>query len=138
MPRFIGLALAAAILFAPCSAWAEDQPAENCGDLDTGAAQKKCADITYRAAANELDDVYGRILKAATRADAQHAPDVGAKSWSAALTESQRAWEAYRDAECRGVVGRGGGSGRMVWVLGCLAEKTNARIRELKVPYDER
>jgi hypothetical protein len=44
----------------------------------------------------------------------------------------------YRDAECVGLVGLGGGSGRPVWVYGCLAEKTFERMRELKVPFDQR
>jgi uncharacterized protein YecT (DUF1311 family) len=54
------------------------------------------------------------------------------------VIESQQAREAYRDAECRGVVGRGGGSGTMVWVLGCLAEKVRARTQELEVPFEQR
>ena len=54
------------------------------------------------------------------------------------LATSQAAWEAYRDAECRGLVGLGGGAGRQAWVYGCLAEKTFERMRELKVPFDQR
>ena len=40
-------------------------------------------------------------------------------SAAAAIAASQRAWEIYRDAECRNVVGRSGGSGQ-AW-SGCLA-----------------
>ena len=35
------------------------------------------------------------------------------------------------------VLGRGGGSGRMVWVFGCVVERTWARICELKTPFDQ-
>ena len=62
----------------------------------------------------------------------------GDGSAAAAIAASQRAWEAYREAECRGVVGRGEGSGRMVWVFGCLTEKTRERIRELETPFYQR
>lgn len=78
------------------------------------------------------------MLERASKADIRNPPSTNEKSWTVAVTESQRAWETYRDAECRGIVGRGGGSGRLVWVLGCLAEKAKARTKELNVPYDQR
>jgi uncharacterized protein YecT (DUF1311 family) len=123
----VRLALAVTSLIAPGLASADDRLLEKCGDLATGAEQKHCAEQRYREAADALQAAYGRALARAANADDK-----------AAATASQRAWEAYRDAECRGVVGRGGGSGRMVWVLGCLKEKTDARTGELDVPYEAR
>jgi uncharacterized protein YecT (DUF1311 family) len=121
------LALAITLLIAPCPATADDRPSQNCGDLATGGEQKQCAETQFRKATDELKAAYGRVLERAAKPDG-----------NAAVIASQQAWEAYRDAECRGVVGRGGGSGRMVWVLGCLTEKADARTRELNVPYDAR
>jgi uncharacterized protein YecT (DUF1311 family) len=123
----VRLALATTLLMAPCLASADDKPSEKCGDRATGAEQKQCADIQFRRATDELKAAYGRVLERAAKPDEK-----------AAVIASQQAWEAYREAECRGVVGRGGGSGRMVWVLGCLTEKTAARTRELDVPYEAR
>jgi uncharacterized protein YecT (DUF1311 family) len=122
----VRLALGAILLIAPGLALAEEKAPANCGDLPTGAEQKQCAEVQYRQAADRLKQAYGRALERA-----------GANE-KAAIGESQRAWEAYRDAECRGVIGAGGGSGRMVWMLGCLKEKTDARAAELRVPYDAR
>ena len=84
-----------------------------------------------------MKQVHARVMERAAEADARtsNSGDGGA---AAAIAASQRAWEIYRDAECRDVVGRGGGSGRMVWEFGCLAEKTRERIRELNTPFDQR
>jgi uncharacterized protein YecT (DUF1311 family) len=55
----------------------------------------------------------------------------------AAMTKSQRAWEAYRDAECWGVVGSGGGTGSTTWAYVCLIEKAKERTMELTVPIEK-
>ena len=133
-----GFVFTASLLMALCPARAEDRWFGNCEDLQTGSEQKQCAEIQYRTRTDELQQIYGQVLERASKADAQHRPSDGQGSSKAALIESQQAWEAYRDAECRGVVGRGGGSGTPVWVLGCMGEKARSRIQELKVPYDQR
>ena len=140
MPGFVRFVLAATLLIVPYPAQAGDTSRQNCGDLPTAAEQKQCAETQYRTAADELKNAYGRLLERATGADTHDSVARGSeeKGWSVAVAESQRAWEIYRDAECRGVVGRGGGSGRMVWVWGCLAEKTRERTLELNMPYDQR
>jgi uncharacterized protein YecT (DUF1311 family) len=106
----------------------------------TGGEQKKCAEARYRKAVIELETTYAQALERASKADAQRADQgiAGGKNSAASIAASQRAWEIYRDAECKGVVDSGEGSGRMVWVWGCLAEKTNARIIELNVPFEQR
>ena len=125
--------LIAAII--PSLAGAADAELAQCLDSATGGEQKRCTQELLRKASDELKAAYGSALEKAAAADAREAAD---GSSSAALTESQRAWELYRDAECKGVVGRGGGSGRMVWVFGCLAEKTRDRIGEINVPFYQR
>jgi uncharacterized protein YecT (DUF1311 family) len=121
---------AALLVLAARPAFAQSNSVRACLDRMTGAEQKQCAEALYRAATAELEALYRRAVDAALR------PDVSGRT--AAVAASQAAWEAYRDAECRGLVGLGGGSGRPVWVYGCLAEKTVERIRELKVPFDQR
>jgi uncharacterized protein YecT (DUF1311 family) len=131
--------VAAGLLVVPWQALAAEGSSIHCGDLATGVEQKQCAETRYRKASEELREVYGRVLRHAADADTQSLPGApDEKSRVVAISASQRNWEAYRDAECRGVVGRGDGSGRMVWVLGCLAEKASERARELNVPFDQR
>ncbi len=133
--------LSAAVMAGPCgrvtaapndgdASSRSDHPANvNCGDLMTGGEQKVCAEAPYRKAVLELETAYAQALERASK---------GEKKRAASIAASQRAWEVYRDAECKGVVDSGQGSGRMVWLWGCLAEKTSARILELNVPYDQR
>jgi uncharacterized protein YecT (DUF1311 family) len=54
-----------------------------------------------------------------------------------ALVTAQRAWIAYRDAECeaRGFQARGGTMEPML-VAGCIADVTDARTKELKTLED--
>jgi uncharacterized protein YecT (DUF1311 family) len=130
MTRRVVLCCAALLVLGAGPVFAESKSVRACLDGMTGAEQKQCTEAVYRAAAAELETLYRRAVDAALR------PDVSGRA--AAIAASQAAWEAYRDAECRGLVGLGGGSGRPVWVYGCLAEKTFERMRELKVPFDQR
>lgn len=119
----------------PSVVGAADAELKHCLDAADGGEQKRCTQELFRKASDELTTAYAGALEKAAAADARNAADGGSSS---ALAESQRVWEIYRDAECKGVVGRGGGSGRMVWVFGCLAEKTCERIGELNVPFYQR
>ena len=81
------------------------------------------AAAAYRRADTALNIQYGAARNQA-RADAPAA---------AALLASQRTWLAYRDAECRRVGQQyAGGSMRPMQELGCKAELTRLRIRQLK------
>jgi uncharacterized protein YecT (DUF1311 family) len=120
------LLLVTVILTGSSPAKAEDAALARCLDSATGSEQKQCTHELFRQASDELKTTYAGVLQ---KADVRS---------SAAIAESQRAWEIYRDAECKGVVGRGDGSGRMVLVFGCLAEKARDRIRELNVPFFQR
>ena len=126
----VALCCAALAVLAARPVLAESNAVRACLDGMTGAEQKQCTEAVYRAATAELETLYRGAVDAAVR------PDGSGRA--AAIAASQAAWEAYRDAECVGLVGLGGGSGRSVWVYGCLAEKTFERMRELKVPFDQR
>lgn len=121
----------------PSVARAEDTDLTRCLNSPTGSEQKRCTQELFQQAAEQLKQAYAGVVKRAIESDTRNA-GTGDDSAVAATAESQRAWEVYRDAECKGVAGRGGGSGRMVWVFGCLAEKTRERIRELNAPFYRR
>ena len=132
-----GFLLAAVLSIAPSFAHADDADLIRCLNAPTGSEQKQCTQALFQDAADRMKQTYAGVLEKAAEADARNAGS-GDGGVAAAIAESQRAWNTYRDAECRGVVGRGGGSGRMVWVFGCLAEKTRERIRELNTPFYRR
>jgi uncharacterized protein YecT (DUF1311 family) len=121
----------------PSLARADDADLVQCLNAQTGSKQKQCTQALFQNAVEEMKKVHARVTEKAAEADARNSGS-GDGSLSAAIAASQRAWEIYRDAECRDAVGRGGGSGRMVWVFGCLAEKTRDRIRELNTSFDQR
>jgi len=120
----------AILLLASTPAAATNDAVQSCLDKMTGREQKQCTETLYRAASDKLDAVYRGVLDRASKSD-----KVGVSSQAAAIAASQKAWQAYRDAECSGVVGSGDGSGTQVWRFGCLAEKTIERIQELQVPF---
>jgi uncharacterized protein YecT (DUF1311 family) len=132
---------AALLVFAASPAAAEHPRVKACFNLRSNAEQRDCLHELYRAASAELDDILRRKLEAADATDTAP-PMIGAAPQTLGLRDaiaaSQKAWEAYREVECWGVVGRPGGSGRLGWAYGCLAEKTLARIDEVKVPCDQR
>ena len=102
---------------------AMDADVEACMDKLTTYDQRACADALYRTASEQLEEV---VRRATQRTTLEHA---------ASIRNSQAAWEAYRNAECNGVVGRPGGTGARAWALGCLTEKTRDRIKEVDVPF---
>ena len=131
------LVLAATASLALSSAQAEDADLVQCRNAPTGSEQKQCTQALFQNAEEEMKKVHARVMEKAAEGDARTSGS-GDGGAAAAIAASQRAWEIYRDAECKGVVGRGGGSGRMVWVFGCLAGKARARIEELNVPFYRR
>lgn len=132
-----GLLFAVTLSMAPSSAHAEDAQLVACLNSPTGREQKQCAQALFQNAAEEMKKAVAGALQKAAELDAR-TPGSADGGLAAAISASQRAFEAYRDAECSGVIGRGEGSGRIVWVQGCLAEKTRERIRELRVPFYQR
>jgi len=129
--------LAVAVSMLASLAQAEDIDLARCLNSPTGSEQKRCTLALYQGAAEEMKLTLAGVLQRAAEYDAPM-PGSTDGGLAAAISASQRAFEAYRDAECNGVVGRGEGSGRMVWVQACLAEMTRERIHELRVPFYQR
>jgi uncharacterized protein YecT (DUF1311 family) len=80
-----------------------------------------CADNEYHVWDKKLNEAY---RTAASQEDA-HGRDL--------LKQSERAWIAYRDAECAHQANASeGGSIQPMEYSNCLTEKTKARIKELQ------
>ena len=103
----------------------------DCGDARNTVEMNACADKELTAADADLNKAYRKVLARVPSVDAPAPYD--AKGYEAALRAAQRAWVAYRDADCKGVVPFewGGGTGATAAVLGCLTEKTKARTKDL-------
>jgi uncharacterized protein YecT (DUF1311 family) len=121
------------------SAAAQDEvdPA-SCAEALSTAAMNRCADAEFSKADADLNAVYQKAL--ASIPEFAGDPPWDAKSWEEALRTSQRAWVAFRDAECDKHVAMfwTNGSGATVDILGCKTEKTEQRTKELKDRYESR
>ena len=116
-----------AIIVAP--ALAQDKAPDCANQIDQNT-MTRCAGIDFDKADAELNRIWPGLKKDAQDADAEAFEGMG--GYLDALLASQRAWLAYRDAECalQGFEARGGSMEPML-VNACLAEKTTARIKEL-------
>ena len=110
----------------------------NCGDAQSQAEMTMCAARDYQVADKELNKQWPKTLAVMKEKDRypQPAYDKG-PSYSAALLASQRAWLAYRDAQCLadGYSARGGTMQPML-VYGCKARLTDERVGQLKAMAD--
>lgn len=123
------------IATSPCSAGEEDPPRVDCANPGNTYEFNICSDREFVAADSELNAIYKKVVaKIAT--DGGDKP-YDAKAREAALRSAQRAWIAYRDADCKGALPLdwGGGTGTTAAVLGCMIEKTKRRTREMVERY---
>lgn len=109
----------------------------DCTEAMSTVEMNNCAGAEFEKADKELNEVYARALKDIPEM-ATDDPLFDAKAWENALRQSQRAWLAFRDAECEEHVAMfwSGGSGATVDIIGCKTEKTEARTKELKARYE--
>jgi uncharacterized protein YecT (DUF1311 family) len=124
------IAIAASALSA-CSAQAQVPNPIDCNTASTTVELNYCTERSHKEADEKLNEAYQAVLKQ-IRASGGEAP-YDPKSWEEALRASQRAWIAYRDAECKGLVPMewSGGSGTAAAVNGCMTELTEARTKML-------
>lgn len=110
----------------------------DCANPASTVAINYCADIEFEKADANLNVTFKNAI-AAIPAMAGEAP-YDAKSWESALRASQRAWLAFRDAECAGHVPMfwSGGTGTSADVIGCKSALTQARIQQLNDRYEKR
>lgn len=125
-----------AINLQPASA-GEPPPPADCTEAMSTVEMNACAGAEFEKADAELNRVYKEAIASIPEMATDEQPFDKA-SWEEALRASQRAWIAFRDAECEGHVEKfwGGGTGGTVDIIGCKTEKTEQRTKELKQRYE--
>ncbi len=125
------LALVAILIAGP--ALAQDIDCEN---AMTQADMNQCAGLDFESADKALNEAWTEVHDEVKARDAD--ADADGKGWPDALLKSQRAWLAFRDAECesQGFAYRGGSMEPMV-VATCKAELTTARTQQLQSLIEE-
>ncbi len=94
-----------------------------------------CAEGVFQKADDKLNAAFQKAVAFIKTVDSAKPYD--AASWEQALRSSQRAWVAFRDADCKGLtpMSLSGGTGTTVAVLDCMTTKTNFRTKELVAIY---
>jgi uncharacterized protein YecT (DUF1311 family) len=139
-PAVLTLCLCLAALFsAPASSRAEDQDAEPRIDCDNAVSTVEmnfCGEKELEKADAALNAAYKNAIAGIPELASEKPYDT--KSWEEALRASQRAWVAFRDAECKDHVPMfwTGGTGATGEVLGCMTEMTKNRTVQLKELYE--
>jgi uncharacterized protein YecT (DUF1311 family) len=128
----LGLGLCLAFV---CSAdAAQFQP--NCQDPQSNLEMKMCASRELTAAEGELKIAFDNALKAAEEQYVSVRSEPGIErmpNMPEELRKAQRAWEAFREANCgyQNLVYYGGSMAPLA-VTGCLRDMTKARTKELR------
>ncbi len=107
-----------------------DDPLD-CKDPQDQQSMNQCAGLDYEKADKQLNKLWPSIKGSAEENDKN--VDAANGGYTKALIASQKAWLAFRDAECtwEGFQAHGGSMEPML-VNGCLARVTNERIKQLK------
>lgn len=128
----IGIATLIASVAPAGLVFAQSEPQVDCTAPQTQADMTICASRDYDTADKALNTEYQAVRKILTERDSS-ASDEADKGAAKALLAAQRAWIAYRDANCEavGYQARGGTLEPML-VASCLAEMSRKRAEELK------
>lgn len=106
------------------------QPAEPCAATMTTIDINECMSQQFTATDRELNGVYQELLKRISDSDPQH---VDRGTVQRRLTGAQRSWVEFRRQDCEGMYKLfEGGSIRNARFHGCMIERTERRITELK------
>lgn len=135
MSRLVIVATALLALIVPAHAEDAAEDAIDCSKAMATFELNACAEKELDKADAAMNEVYKKVLAFVAKSEAEKPYD--AKSWEDALRASQRAWVAFRDAQCKGLVPMSwtGGTGTTGEVLGCMSEMTKARSKELGEMY---
>jgi uncharacterized protein YecT (DUF1311 family) len=140
MRCLIVVALAAQALLAgrtPAAA-KDEMPNVDCAKAQSTYEINFCAENEFKKADAALNAAYKTALADVTASGGDKPYD--RKSWEEALRASQRAWVAFRDADCRGLMPMEwqGGTGTTAAELGCMAQLTIARAKDLRDRYGDK
>jgi uncharacterized protein YecT (DUF1311 family) len=119
--------LAATLL--PAAAYQERIPCNPAGSTIEMAA---CAGDSFQKADRQMNTVYARLLAKAQTMDKDSVTGTSDKAVDR-LRKAQRAWVAWRDAECplRSLPNKGGSIERIEWPA-CSAQLTEERTKALQ------
>ena len=118
----------------PIVAIADDAPQVDCNNASSQVEMTYCAEQDFNKADKQLNAVYKQAVTTEADIDKTNA-DVDQNYVGAvdSLKKAQRIWITYRDAHCDTVGYEAvGGTMQGMLILGCKAEMTNTRIKELK------
>jgi uncharacterized protein YecT (DUF1311 family) len=129
--RFIGVVAVSACLATATGA----ARAQECGDAGSTVEISQCYERALQRADAELNRAYQTALRGAR--DDSALPPAQKGRWEAALRDAQRKWVAFRDADCKELIGYEwyGGTGMGSAMLACMLGKTRARTKELMDRY---
>ncbi|MFK0384175.1 lysozyme inhibitor LprI family protein [Agrobacterium sp. NPDC090273] len=107
------------------------EEALDCTAPQTQSAMTMCAGQDYNKADKELNAEYQKLRRVLAERD--KAADAAGKGATEALVAAQRAWVAFRDANCdfHGFQARGGTMEPML-IASCLADMSRERATELR------
>lgn len=127
------LVLSATFLSGAHPVQAQEEP--DCAEPTTQSDMNTCADLEYEEADKDLNKAYQQVRKKMSEWD--KAEDEASKGAVDALVAAQRAWVAFRDANCEtvGFQARGGTMEPML-VSNCLADMSTKRAEELRALSD--
>ena len=110
---------------------AEAQMDDPCTTQSSTMEVNACAEKQYREQDQLLNPAYEAVLKVIA---ATNSPGVSGDSPRQLLIRSQRKWIEFRDADCKAQEKvYQSGTVRTAIYLGCLRNRTEQRIKELKI-----
>jgi uncharacterized protein YecT (DUF1311 family) len=106
------------------------QPADPCAAATNTGEINECMNQLFVTTDRELNRVYQELLK---RIDGSDSQQVDRGTVRRRLAEAQRSWVEFRRQDCEGMYKLfEGGSIRNARFHGCMIERTERRIAELK------
>lgn len=106
------------------------ESADPCAAAVTTIEINECLNQQFNASDRELARVYQELLKRIAGSDPQH---VDRSTVQRRLEEAQHSWVAFRRQDCEGMYKLfEGGSIRNARFHGCMIDRTEKRITELK------
>jgi uncharacterized protein YecT (DUF1311 family) len=115
---------------------AEDEPVVDCAKAQSTYEINVCSEKEFEKADKALNAAYKKALAQIASGGGEKPYDP--KSWEEAMRASQRAWVAFRDADCKGLMAMEwqGGTGTTAAELSCMIQLTTARTKDLLDRYN--